>query len=283
MTGCETIAFNAEDRELLSMPEVEAASGGRNEEFLGLHIITTGSVLRGTTTDAGQSFEQVDTISEGGWSLQLYGLTGDDQSLQWIKSNVPAIGDGFRGTARTIRDVFPKSSGRRFRIYLVPNDQSFQAEWYSIRIDDDDLPLMFAYHLPSIDARQQDRWVVDFVAFLAHEYSHSYFWFHKDGYRNKFSDEVVAYTVQRCVQSRVAPMQRTLADGFVPFFNQVRDLSPGEIHARWHDRYPDTYLGNVVSEILFRKALGVAGGDSARLMSYCEAVVGGGSDYARGD
>jgi hypothetical protein len=79
---------------------------------------------------------------------------------------------------------------------------------------------------------------------LIHEFSHTYFKFHPEHWTNNFSDEVVAYVEQGCLQGELHPQGvETDPTPVDKLSESIPDLPPNELYARYHERYPDTMLG----------------------------------------
>jgi len=279
--GCTSIAITDADKAVLALPEVIEASGSADDAFLGVHLIRTMTMLRGEASATAARFDSVATATSGHWKIEF--LVRTDvvaQSLREIALHQPSIERSLSRASVMLDAIFPGNSGRRFSIYLVPPEETFEASWWNLALRDQDVVLRFAFRIPPADAKDWDAWSNKLIEFLAHEYSHSYFWFRPKPFKDAFDDEVAAYSVQRCVHIKItgSPYD-TLDRTYQPFFQSVSGMSVSSVYARYHSSLPDTYLGNVAAEIMFQKFIrDTHAVNPASAAAYCAAIVRDGSE-----
>jgi hypothetical protein len=271
--GCAWIPVANDDRAILDVPGVVEASGSADDALLGVHFIRTVSLLHGTRPVATPRFTRILEARNGDWSLELFAPAGSN-GLPGVRPD--AVQSAFARTTSMLSSIFENTAGRRFAIYLMPTDAAFDRAWWTVAVRDGDAVLHFAYREPPDDAAQSAVWQARLMMFLAHEYSHSYFWFHPRWFASTYADEVVAYSVQRCVQVDLTGSTRnTLDAGYQALFDVVAGADASTIYRRYHGTYPDTYLGNVAAERLFRDFVAAHDGSPKRrdLLAYCAGIA----------
>ncbi|HXS52528.1 MAG TPA: hypothetical protein VN782_08360 [Usitatibacter sp.] len=263
------------------MPALELATGSLHAEMLGVHYIVNFTWIRDGADPPPCPCRPVDRFEDGDWSLELEApQAAHGAALAWLARHGGEMRDQFDQMVRYLRRAFPDGGARRLRILVLPAGSRFDGSWTTFAVGDQGLPMTFARPLPG-PSQAEDTSVARVMPVLAHEYAHSYFWFHRARYRNNFSDEVGAYTVERCLDAALfgAPYDE-LNGELQPFWGAVADLSPGALYAKYHARYPDTYLAVFAAIHELREAERAAHGErKAGVRAYCESAPLSGRDF----
>ena len=182
---------------------------------------------------------------------------------------------------RYLERAFPDGRARRFRVVVLPPATRFDGAWETLAFEGADLAMTFAFPLPGTP-EQESTSILHAMPMLAHEYSHSYFWFHRGRYRNNFSDEVGAYTVERCLSAELLGVPWSGIDAGLPPLPGAAELSPAALYAKYHATYPDTYIAVFAAIHELAKAQQAAGPQPADSMrAYCRSAPLAGRDYTR--
>lgn len=156
--------------------------------------------------------------------------------------------------AEELKAIFPTIPARKYEIRLIPKGASYDGAWMSIAVSEKTLPLEFAITAPETSA-DVIPWISRLTALLAHETSHSYYWFHPAEVAGRFSDEVVAYTVEKCIGRRTSvPLEPArLPAKFEELERQADTQPPAIFYAQNRDRYPDSLIARILADSLYRK------------------------------
>lgn len=201
---------------------------------------------------------------------------------RWLDTNHASLSEAFARARKVLDAAFPFNVSRTFEVYLIPAGKTYEHRWTSIVFREQDVRLHFAFYLPATLTGDDRDWSARLFGFLSHEYSHSYFWFHPQWFRNNYSDEVIAWSIQRCVQTAIAGRQdETPQDGFAQAYANAKSMSPAAVFARYHAEYPETYAANIAAEGLFRRAVSAetAATTISGLPDLCRTIVSSGVDF----
>ncbi len=285
LCGCASTASGILDRKALDSPEIHQASGNLHREVFGLHFITTFSLIKEGAEPPGTPFFPVYSIHREDWSV-IFLAPGSicAQASAWFAEHDTDMPRDFDTMLEVIRPAFPGTGARRFVVYVLPPRSRVDLAWPQVATSDKDLLLAYALRLPS-PGQDNTETILNVSLVLAHEFSHSYFWFHREHYINNFSDEVIAYSIQRCLSVRLfGGSHGDLPAEYDELASQVAHLAPGEIYRRFHEEYADSYLANVVSAIEFRRVEAMRRGRSEEaLKDYCRAIPTSGRDFTRAE
>jgi len=263
-------------------PEVESASGSLNAEWLGVHYIANFTYIRDGADPPACPCEPVERFERGGWSLTFEAAAKARPAAQaWLARHGGEIRGQFDGMVRFLERAFPGGGARRFRVVVLPPATRFDGTWDSFTLDGEDLAMTFAFPLPGTP-EQETTSIVHVMPMLAHEYSHSYFWFRRERYRNNFSDEVNAYTVERCMDAELLGAPYSPAAVGLPPLPGAADLAPAALYAKYHATYPDTYIAVFAAIHELARAEEAAGPRGREAMrAYCESEPLAGRDFTR--
>jgi hypothetical protein len=278
--GCASTASSYLGDPSLTIPEITEVIGSFHDEFGGIHLVGTLSLFKaGRYVSTGAPIP-IQTLRFRDWRIDFEASNGfAPQVRQWIRESQTRLERDFRAFVDFAYIAYPRSGSRHFTIIVLPPASSFDRSWRYLATSDRNLHLTFA--LPLEAAKEPPaigKSVEDVFPILAHEFSHSYFWFHPKGYRNNFSDEVIAYTTERCVAWKLSgrsPMATPSGPRDVDsIFGR---LTPFEMFSRFEGRYPDTVLAPFVAANEFRRILN--GGGAALLDTFCQSLPLSGVDF----
>jgi hypothetical protein len=268
------------DPKVASTSQIIEASGSKHDELLGVHFVATASLIRAGHSGEFGDFEAVLQTQAHGWTLEL--LAPDEGS-----ANLPALlhahrGDieaAFRRMTGEASAILPDIERRRFVVRVIPEGLDYDDAWISLSLSERGRrPLQCAFAGPK-SAADLGAWADRLAVFLAHEATHSYCWFHAAEVRKAFSDEVVAYTVQRCVADRLSHGGKPpVPEHFREMAKQADDEPPSAFYRRYHSRLPDSLIAQFVANSLYD---GQAGTKSAAgpLTSYCRHIAHSSIDF----
>ena len=262
---------------------ITEAIGSLHSEYAGIHVVGTFTLIRGEKPAPGGPATDVFSLQSDGWSIEFqapYEIASDARN--WILPRGAKLQANMARMVGLLRETFTDVRRRRFRVLVLPQGASFDRSWRHLAINDDDLLMQFAIPLPGMDSTMKS--LDDLFPILAHEFSHSYFWFHKDRYRNNFSDEVVAYTVERCVAWQLSGHNPSaLPPSPADLGEASAQMSAWDIYARFKTEYPDTLVASVVASLLLRRVQEDGGNSSkSALKSYCQTLPMAGTDFVHG-
>jgi hypothetical protein len=267
-------------------PELSHLSGSLNAEILGLHYIANLSWIRDGNDPPPGPNKVVYSMRHYDWSVTFEAPQSTAKTARaWFAKQGPELRRQFILMVDHIHRAYPEQGGRRFRIIALPPGSRIDESWPMIATSGEALPMTFALRLPGANADSETMNGVNLL--LAHEFSHSYFWFHREYYRNNYSDEIVAYTTQHCLQERFFPPTFGQNNGqMATFWKEVWNMDAQGIYAKYHDKYPDTYLAlfaaanelRRVGERAQRSGQSVA----AAKKEYCRAMPTSGTDFTGG-
>lgn len=277
LCGCASTATRLlEGRGIAGHEAITQAFGAAHAEVWGVHFVATFTWLPKGETPPPAPYLPVGSIGEGEWALEFRAPeTVQARAASWYAEHWEDVQRQFAAMIGELRAAYPSSGARRFRIVVLPPGSRFDGAWPQLLLSDRSLLMTFAVPLPD-SARPEDAALPDLYGTLAHEFSHSYFWFHPELRRNNFSDEVVAYVTQRCVA--VALAHGSYEDVPEPdgeFLAEVNDMRPRELYRRYHERHPDTYLAAFAAASELRRARARGGS----MKDYCRAVPTAGTDF----
>lgn len=283
LCGCAMTASDLLTHYGILRPEMATASGSLNAEWLGMHYIANFTYIRDGADPPPCPCEPVERFARDGWSLEFEAAAKTQPAARaWLARHGGEMRSQFDTMVRFLERAFPDGRARHFRIVVLPQGSRFDGAWRTFALEDEVLPMTFALPLPG-SAQDEATSVARVMPMLAHEYSHSYFWFHRERYRNNFSDEVDAYTVERCMGAELLGASYWEAGGGLqPMAGAVADLSPPALYAKYHATYPDTYIAVFAAIHELREAEEAAGAGRRQAMrAYCESEPLAGRDFTR--
>ncbi|HEX4779411.1 MAG TPA: hypothetical protein VH301_01575 [Usitatibacter sp.] len=278
-----TSALENLDRYVPHLTDVTThAMGNLHRHFFGVHYYQTFTWWKGEGEPARGPVRSVHSVARGDWSLSLDATAEFAPTVEaWSREHGAEVDSKFDAMLAILRAAYPDSGGRDFRILVSPQRRPIDVMWTHWAISGRRLELTYAF--PLSDASGADASPMGAFATLAHEFAHSYFWFHPQRMPNDFSGEVVAYTTDHCVSAALFSQEYDWVEpGFRDFAKTVSGLGPDQIWMRYHERYPDTYLAffAAVNELL--RVQVQAGKDVNRTMgAYCRAMPMSGRDFTR--
>jgi hypothetical protein len=250
--GCASGIALVFDPKVVSTPQIIEASGSKHDVFLGLHFVTTVSFIRTGHAEVVDQYIPVLKTTAQGWALQLLAPAGEPASVRTLLEHYRDIEAAFAQMTEEVSKVLPRIGKRRFVVRVIPNGLDYDNAWLSFALNEGSLgPLQFAYSGPE-SSLDTPAWANRLVVFLAHEAAHSYFWFHAPAPHNNFSEEVIAYTVQRCVADSVSEAGRARYPGnFGDMANQAAKDSPSAFYQTNRTRFPDSLIAQFVANALY--------------------------------
>jgi hypothetical protein len=264
-------------------PELTHLSGSLNAQLLGLHYIANLTWIRDGTDPPPGPYAPVYSMRHYDWSVVFEAPKSTAAAARtWFSHSGPELRRQFILMVDHIHRAYPGQGGRRFRIIALPPGSRIDESWPMVAVSGEDLPMTFALRLPGTKGDSETMNGVNLL--LAHEFSHSYFWFHRDRYRNNYSDEIIAYTTQHCLQERFFPPSFGQDNHeMAAFWKQVWNMDAPTIYAKYHDKYPDTYLALFASANELRR-VGLKAGTNAAAAKreYCRALPTSGRDFTGG-
>ena len=279
--GCATTASRYVEVVPDGAPGVTEIIGSFHDEFLGIHRIGTLTLIGHRNAERAGEVVPIETLREGSWSVAFVALERDaDEARRWIDANGPMLRTGLGRTAAFLDSAYPDSGGRDFHVLVLPSGAGIDRTWQHLAISDRRLRLTYALPIPSAGAepRAASKSLLDMFPVLGHEFSHSYFWFHRDRYRNNYSDEVIAYTTERCVEAEVLGLDPSFLPPAPANLAASSDrLSPGELYGRFRKQYSDSLIASVAASARLRSVAG--GGPAGGLSAYCRHVPLSGVDF----
>lgn len=282
LCGCASTASGLLERYGILRPEMESASGSLDAEWLGLHYIANFTYIRDGTEAPPCPCEPVERFEHGPWSLTFEAAAKTRPAASaWLVRHGAEMRSQFDAMVRYLERAFPGGRERHFHIVVLPPATRFDGSWSMLASGDRDLAMTFAFPLPG-SPEQEATSIVHLMPMLAHEYSHSYFWFHRERYRNNFSDEVDAYTVERCMSAELLGASWSRLGAASPPLPGAAELAPRALYAKYHPAYPDSYIAvfAAIHELAkVEQAAGPQPGDAMR--AYCERAPLAGRDYTR--
>ena len=282
LAACGTIDTSRFIR--LSPPDVAgvtAAHGSFQYEIAGVHGIWTVSSIPGRDKAdvIAHDLRRVASLREGSWNLDLAATPAAAHAASgWYATHEAELAERFRKMVALLDAAYPDNGGRAFRILVMPPDASFQGSWMRIATTDEELPMTFALRIPQGTPDFRDTSSLDgLFPLLAHEFSHSYFYFHRQAYRNTYSDEVVAYTTEGCVESALFGGAADFTPAALEDLLRAAPAGPAALFARFAGRYPDTLIAMVAVGAELKRA---AEGGDASFTRYCRTTPLAGRDYS---
>lgn len=267
-------------------PELNHLSGSLNAEILGLHYIANLSWIRDGSDPPSGPYKVVYSMRHYDWSVTFEAPQATVKAARaYFAKSGPELRRQFILMVDHIQRAYPGQGGRRFRILALPSGSRIDESWPMIATSGEALPMTFALRLPGAKGDSETMNGVNLL--LAHEFSHSYYWFHREYYRNNFSDEIVAYTTQHCLQERFFPPTFGQdSHEMAAFWKEVWDMDAATIYAKYHGKYPDTYLALFASANELRhvteKAQKAGLSVAAAKKEYCRAMPTSGHDFTNG-
>ena len=267
-------------------PELTHLSGSLNAELLGLHYIANLTWIRDGTDPPPGPYKPVYAMRHGDWAVTFEAPQSTMKSAKaWFAHSGPELRRQFILMVDHIHRAYPTQGGRRFRILALPPGSRIDESWPMIATSGEALPMTFALRLPGPKGDSETMNGVNLL--LAHEFSHSYYWFHREFYRNNYSDEIVAYTTQHCLQERFFPPTFGQDNHeMAAFWKQVWDMDAPTIYAKYHEKYPDTYLALFAAANELRhaaeRAQKAGQNVAAAKREYCRTLPTSGRDFTGG-
>jgi hypothetical protein len=279
LSGCATTATGILDEKNLGGPEIRQVYGNAHREILGLHFVTTFSLTRDGTPAPQEDFVPVYAIGRGDWHATFFaGSSLVAEASAWFSEHDRQMHERFGAMLDTAQLVFPDSRTRTFEIYVFAPHDKIDIAWSQVTANDRGLRLIYANRLPP-PGQDDGETVANVALLLLHELSHSYFWFHPEHFVNGYSDEVVAYSLQRCLAVRLfGGSAGDLGSEYEDLVPQIEGLAPGDIYREFHGRYSDSFLANAASADILRRLEKSQSGDMQR---YCRTVASSGTDFTR--
>ncbi|HZZ91934.1 MAG TPA: hypothetical protein VFE23_05185 [Usitatibacter sp.] len=222
--------------------EIPSARGSWDNELLGIHLIVNFSHIREGNEAPAPPYVPVFSLERDDWSERF---EAPESVAGLARAWFDAHGNELRRQLETmvarVHERYPGEGGRRFRIIVLPAHSRFDGAWPVVAASGHDLPMTFALTLPA--SPRDGESMIGVNQMLYHEFSHSYFWFHREHYRNNFSDEVVAYIEQGCLAGEFSPGGSDTEEAPIDkLAAQFAGLAPDRIYARYHGRYADSLL-----------------------------------------
>jgi len=285
--GCTSTATRFLGEDIKASSEVSGAIGAFHEEIAGLHLIGTFTLFKDGTAPSDGPAVDLASFQSHGWSIDFQSPEPSAKdAARWIRDSQSSLRSGFERLVEFARAAYPNAHGRNFRILVLPPGSNFDRSWEYITMSDRNLRMTFALTLPGTDRQSKEggsKSMLDLYPVLGHEFSHSYFWFHKDRYRNNFSDEVVAYTTERCLAWELLGRSPSVELAAPKELRAAADRDePAEVYRRFHYRYSDSQIASVVApRLLSRTESGNHEGTDA-LARYCRTIPTAGVDFAKG-
>jgi hypothetical protein len=264
------------------LPDVQSVHGCTQREFLGLHRVECISWLLGKE-DGLQSNDTstVGVFQHAKWTLQIDAPKAFAAHVKdWYSSHHEPLESRFAIMVDFLDAAYPDNGGRRFRLVLLPDGASYSGQWTESSLDGDGLAMTFAFHLPQSTDVHAESSVADILTTIGHEFSHSYFFFHRAAYQNNYSDEVIAYTTERCVRHFLfdAPLdEQPTAPDDLATASLTQDA--GALYDRFAGRYADTIIAFFASGEEVKRVLGDSVRDERAARRYCTRSPLAGRDY----
>jgi hypothetical protein len=266
------------------VPGVTAAHGSFQYEFAGVHAVWTVSSIPGRDTVVVDDLQPIASLRDAKWTLDLLAAAADAPAARgWHGTHAAELEGRFRKFVELLDAAYPGNGGRAFRILVLPADAAFRGSWVRIATTSERLPMTFALRIPQGASGFGDTSsLAGIFPLLAHEFSHSYFYFDRDAYRNNYSDEVVAYATEGCVERALFGKAADFAPTGPKDVLEAAATGPRGLFARFAGRYPNTLIAMVAAGAELRRAAADPGGDAA-LPRYCRTTPLAGHDYTRPD
>ena len=284
ISGCASGIARVFDPTVLSTPEIVDAIGSKHDSVLGIHFITTMSLIRGGEAQEPSGFVLIYRTAFQDWSLAISAPFDKASSYAaWLREPNLDLSSSFSATAQKLKAIFPAISPRRYEIKLIPEGASYDDAWVSIAVSDKAIPLVFAISAPAA-ASDVAPWVTRLTALLAHETSHSYYWFHPSEFVGQFSDEVIAYTVEKCVvgQASTQSERAHLPPKYEELARQA-DAEPAAVfYAQSRGRYPDSLIAQIFADSLYRRRTANLGNENSST-EFCRGVAHSRIDFSTTD
>ncbi|HZZ93041.1 MAG TPA: hypothetical protein VFE23_10785 [Usitatibacter sp.] len=258
---------------------IEATLAGYHDQWGPVHYIATMTWIPGGGAPPTGATSRLSQYTEGDWTLELYAARSFvDYARRWLESaDGIRLKRDFAGMVRLLDASYPGSGGRTVRIWLLPPATRYDRAWRELALTDRHLEMTFAVPLPDA-ARPEALSTTTMLATIAHEFSHSYFWFRAGQVRNNYSDEVIAYTTERCVEVALHGGQYDALPPKVDAFeSEIRGLTPSQIYQKYKGTYPDTVLA------IFGAAHAFAAQQRSHqnIAAYCRNIQTSGRDFTR--
>jgi hypothetical protein len=223
---------------------IEATLAGYHEQWGPVHYIATMTwIPEGGMPPTGDA-TRLARYTQGDWSLELYAANSFvDRATRWLESaDGIRIKRDFSRMVRLLDASYPGSGGRAVRIWLLPPATRYDRAWRELAFTDRHLEMTFAVPLPN-SAMPEALSTDTMLTTIAHEFSHSYFWFRSDQVSNNYSDEVIAYTTERCVDVALHGGEYdALPPKVEAFETEIHGMTPSQIYQKYKGTYPDTVL-----------------------------------------
>ena len=284
VTGC---AFITPGRFLPpDVPNLLAAHGCLDSDVLVLHRVECVSWLKGERQVTVESMSTVGAIEHEQWSLEVAAPEAFTQPTRaWYASEAASLRDEFDRMVDFLNAAYPNNGGRRLRLVILPPDARFNGWWADSGASGAGLEMTFAFHLPKPGSDVHDESSVGgILATFAHEFSHTYFYFHTSAYRNRYSDEITAYTTERCLRHEL--FGTSLEEEPVAPDDIARASERMNAHQlldQFGAKYPDTLIALFASGEEAKRALGDRTLDPESVKRYCTSNPQAGRDFARAD
>jgi hypothetical protein len=281
LAGCATQASTFLDRNAPHLTQVSKhLLGNVHSEVLGIHYYRTFAWFKGDGGPAHGPVREIHHVDRDGWSLD-FDVAEDFAPVAraWFLEHGKEVDSDFARMLAFLREAYPGGGTRKFRVRVIPDGEPFDEMWSHWAIRDRDVVLTYAF--PLSDAEGKDASPFGVFETLAHEFAHSYFWFHSDRVPNMFSNEIVAYTTQQCIAHELFGQEYGwIEPDYVEFAKSVSLLDPVRLYARFHGEYPDTYLAQFAAVNELSRVRASAGPDpEGALARYCRAMPLAGTDF----
>ena len=278
IAGCSTTPSKVLDARLLGNTDIKVASGVGCQEILGIYFIRTLSYGRGGVEVDASAFRPIHSVERGDWRVDFFAPESALPAVaEWMAKNGAALNSSLEAMFRLAETALPGDTARRFEIYVFPPDTNLDLGWRQVVTRESDVKLRFAMRLPTEGDDGES--VVNTALMLIHEHSHAYFWFHRKNYVNNFSDEVVAYTLQRCLHEEIhgGPIGALgrFAGAFELMEREIRALPVEGIYGKFGSQYPDTFLANAVAAALLERE----SGDAQGVPAICKTIAASRRDF----
>jgi len=147
----------------------------------------------------------------------------------------------------------PKGQNVRFTILLIPADTKYESK--EKEVADKTLPIKLALHGPT-DKIQCDDWWASSISHLVHEFVHAYLEMTDFRSPNLTSEEVIAYSISRCVSlvsqqpNNIFPKWGSDPDSEDFEKEYLNFVSGKNLKPAWFAKVP-TFMGRGMSELHF--------------------------------